>query len=208
MGAETDDDMGPLRRAAIEMRMREKKLLNRTLMDLEEHKTQLANLTYQISEVRRKEAERQRRIKEAREWKENVRKEAAVVPTVVDIPIDLGSGQSANFTVYEGDDSTAKATEFGEKYGLTKDGQAALISAAKKGIKEDKKHIIFTYAVFLDNGTKTTFRLRAGDNGTEEVLKFCAINNVSDAACDNVRYFLAPRLDARNEERDPCICAN
>ncbi len=187
----------PLRHQAILVRHRERILLMNSISKLERQLEQLSNMSYQITEVREREAERLRLKAERERFRENAVAEYHRRDAIVEFPIDLGKGRgSINFTIREGDSLEREAKRFGEANGLNGGGVRELVRMARGEAKRaNHPTVIFTHPVILANGTRVVFRLRQKDNGTEEVFKFCAVWNMTDPVCNFLRNNLAPHVE-------------
>ena len=156
----------------------------------------LKDLNYQITKVREQEKERKRLIQEKADFKENARKEFLIRQVLVNISVldDV----AMNFTVCEGDNVELLARSYIHAHGIGGTMKVEqLVDLAKQEIsKHPTRQIIFMFPIVLSNGTRTILRMRQQDDGTEEVMKFCAVHNMTDRVCDWMRSNLATHVEA------------
>merc|ERR1711968_372210 len=109
---------------------------------------------------------------------------------------------TATFIVREGDHLERSAKSFAEMHGLSSDRVNDIVKQARKNIQKGPptRQAIFMHPVILANGSRVLLRLRQQDNGTHEVLKFCAVHNMTDAYCDWMRGQLAPHVERHFQE--------
>ena len=213
---ENDDGggMGPLKRNAILIRARERRILSESLMILKKRKKLFHSMNFQISKVREQEMERKRLLKEKAEFKERARREFLARELLVNFHVKEAAPAAAtaaaaaaaaarNFTVREGDNMERNAIMFCKEYeadiGSEIEGLScaqSIVARAKLMLSATKtKQIIFMFPIILSNGTRTVLRMRQDDDGTEEVMKFCAVYNMTDQVCDWMRTKLAPHVE-------------
>ena len=193
--------MGPIKRNAILIRARERRILYESIFLLNQRKRNLKQLSYQITEVREKEQERKRLLEEKARFKERAVEEflsrnVLINMSVVEVSDKNSAITNTNFTVCEGDNLELLARTFVNKHGNGQIDTPTLVSRAKKELlKSPTKQIIFMFPVVLSNGTRTILRMRQQDDGTEEVMKFCAVHNMTDRICDWMRSNLATHVE-------------
>ena len=234
-------DFGPIRRAAILVRARERRILEGSINGLDTRLASLGNLSYQITEVREAEARRLAEIERRRRFKEDALREFLAREVVVEVEVRLsddddeenegdedvetinldgdgddssggdGSGDdeqvdaapsTATFTVREGDNLELSARDFVKAHGLDYSRVEGIVREARRNIQTGPptRQIIFIHPVILANGSRVLLRLRQQDNGTQEVLKFCAVHNMTDRYCDWMRSELAPYVERHFQE--------
>ena len=176
--ANSDDGIGkelsPTRRASVSLRKREKELIESVIDFLDTRRRNLDNITYQIDIVRKKEEDRKRRIAERKAWRERIFEELEKKP-LVEIPVDLGAGKKATYTVMEGDDIEKTAMAFGIENQLTYAGLDQIKAIAKQRIAAIPQHPIeFFMPVILADGVRVAIRVNRGrkrDSGSGQVLR-------------------------------------
>ncbi len=237
---EDSEDFGPIRRAAIIVRARERRILEGSIAGLDARLGALGNLSYQITEVREAENARLAEIERRRRFKEESLAEFLAREVVVQVEIKLrgdvsdededgdvetinldGDGDeeedekeavsdaeemmapsTAMFIVREGDHLERSAKAFAHTHGLDQSRVQGIIDTARRSIRNGPptRQIIFMHPIILANGSRVLLRLRQQDNGTEEVLKFCAVHNMTDRYCDWMRGALAPHVEKHFQE--------
>ena len=202
---ENDDGggMGPLKRNAVLIRARERRILRESLTILKKRKKLFHSLNFQISKVREQEMERKRLVKEKAEFKERARREFLARELLINFRVKEAATAARNFTVREGDNMERNAIMFCKEYEADIGGEIeglpcaqSIVARAKVMLSATKtKQIIFMFPIILSNGTRTVLRMRQEDDGTEEVMKFCAVYNMTDQVCDWMRTKLAPHVE-------------
>ena len=235
------DDFGPIRRAAIIVRARERRILEGGIAGLDARLASLGNLSYQITEVREAEHARLAEIERRRRFKEDALAEFLAREVVVQVEVRVrgedeeggedeedvetinldGDGEeeeqqqqeeeaeeaettplTATFIVREGDHLERSAKTFAHTHGLDAGRVQGIVDTARRSIQTGPptRQIIFMHPIILANGSRVLLRLRQQDNGTEEVLKFCAVHNMTDRYCDWMRGALAPHVETHFQE--------
>jgi hypothetical protein len=195
--------IGPIRRNAIIVRARERRILQESISKLNRSLKSLNNMNYQITKVREAEQERKRVIQEKLNFKENARKEFLIRDVIVNVTIN--SKLTSNFTIREGDNIEIEAIKYCKQYNpeLIKLNEKQMIpntivTHARESIRKNLqvKQIIFMFPIILSNGTRAILRMRQEDDGTKEVMKFCAVHNMTDRVCNWMRDRLSTHVES------------
>ena len=169
---------GPATRSAIILRIREKKMLKRALIDLEQWEASLGEFDYQLTaikkrreELRKEAAERDRiRTQAIREFKD---------PAVV-VSLSSGDADNATFMVHEGEDLNARLKEFG----LTHKLDSAKLSALKekawaRAAALPVKELSLWKPIIMQDSNLTVLSVRKGDTINFAVQVFIAVHNLT-----------------------------
>tara|TARA_B100000795_G_C22741188_1_gene415436 strand:+ start:423 stop:1178 length:756 start_codon:yes stop_codon:yes gene_type:complete len=200
-------DIGPIKRNAILIRARERRILQTSIYKLNQRRRSLLHFSYQITEVREKENKRLKLIEEKLNFKKKAVQEFLSRDVLINISViedlkdteDAKDHTVANFTVCEGDNLELLARAYVLQYGNEQNSidTNKLVTRVKNiFLKKPTKQIIFMFPIILSNGTRAILRMRQQDDGTEEVLKFCAVHNMTDRICDWMRSNLATHVEA------------
>jgi hypothetical protein len=205
-------DIGPIKRNAILIRARERRILQTSIYKLNQRRRSLLHFSYQITEVREKENKRLKLIEEKLNFKKKAVQEFLSRDVLINISViedlkdteDAKDHTVANFTVCEGDNLELLARAYVLQYGNKQNSidTNKLVTRVKNiFLKKPTKQIIFMFPIILSNGTRAILRMRQQDDGTEEVLKFCAVHNMTDRVCNWMRDRLSTHVEAHFKDQ-------
>ena len=173
----------PLTRAAVQLRVREKSLLDNAMKSMDDREENLGNLTFQL--VTR--MEQQLKFSQAKDdhvaYAKKLQEDFFARRTVINMPVKLGGGRSANLTVYEGEDLAARVKEFAAANKLAKKGAQMLEKMARGRIKPKTTPALLLNDAVITNGTRQLLMVPApavnvSANVTQSALEFCMIHGV------------------------------
>ena len=169
---------GPATRSAIILRIREKKLLKRALIDLEQWEALLQEFDYQLTAIKQR---REELHKEAAE-RDRIRKQAILEfkdPAVV-VSLSLGDADNTTLTVREGEDLNARLKQFG----FTHKVDSAQLSALKEkawalAAALPVKELSLWKPIIMHDSNLTVLSVRKGDTINFAVQVFIAVHNLT-----------------------------
>merc|ERR1711871_363753 len=170
----------PRKASAVLVRLREKRILDNALTELDEREERLKNnnITLQCADIKRERDEAAAKEKEMKEFAERVRAKAKIKKVVTQLPVNLG-GKKFNITVVEGEGLKEKVALVARNYSLTKASITAIENDLMKNVKPERK-LLLALPVVDPAGIKQMLAIREGDNATNVAKAFCIEHNITD----------------------------
>jgi hypothetical protein len=170
----------PRKASAVLVRLREKRILDNALIELDDREERLNNnnITLQCAEIKRERDEAAAKEKEMKAFAERVRAKAKIKKVVTQLPVDLG-GKKFNITVVEGEGLKEKVAQVARNYSLTQASITAIENGLMKNVKPERK-LLLALPVVDPAGIKQTLAIREGDNATVVAKAFCIEHNITD----------------------------
>ena len=191
--------MGHVRKAAIQLRLREKDILKGGLEFLEEYSTELnseAEVEYQLESKAKERAESDEREIEHARFLEEVRARSEENNRLLaTVNVDLSGNKKANLTLHSGQDIAAVVQAFCQTHAVPLSYADKLVNALKDKIPRER-HLSLLLGVVNPLGHRNVMALYQDANVTVEVAAFCARYNVtSRKSCQGVEERVRSRVE-------------
>ncbi|UPQ97351.1 Rubisco LSMT substrate-binding domain-containing protein [Chloropicon primus] len=202
------DDLSAKKRFAVTLRLREKELLQSALAFLEDEIEGLEGKDpdfFQVAALLLQEEEKQRRLEDLQqklgEERERLSKKAEIVSVTINVQKagEPDSVESANLTIYEGDDLGDRVREFGDKHALDQVARKRLEMHVKNNIPP-REPIVALLQTITQHGSLEPLGLARGENATDKVERFLLTQGVLEESEDKFKT-LAQELEEKLRSR-------
>ena len=200
---EGEGSIGEVMRGAVRLRIREKELLESTLVFLDEHEEACQNglVAFQLEDKAKERIDSDAREAARLEFQKQIRDAAASrreLPLAV-VSVDFGEGRKENLELLEGQDVGFVVKAFCQQYGLdVASNYGSLVGALKERVASSPSvsPLLLMLGVIVPSGHRKILSILQGANVSFEVGVFCALWNISSAvSCSD----LEARVRARAE---------
>lgn len=172
--------LGRVRRAAVQLRSREKALLHGGLLFLDRHEQALLDgrLSFQLEGAAAERQESQQREAAHAVFLDTVRRRAGDTRPLADVSVDLGGDKKANLTLRAGQDISAVLASFMQAHGVPASFDGALRTALLQAVPQPPP-LELLLGVVTPLGERHVLALAQGANATVETGVFCAKYNIT-----------------------------
>jgi hypothetical protein len=202
--ATMSESEGPILRAAVTLRLREKDLLLSALDFLEEHEMRVKNgsVYFQLEEKAKEREQATIREEEHKKYLEEIQKRVDIRLPVAQLEVDMGPDKpKGNLTVEEGQDINVAVRVFCQGNNVGLNHFDTLLNALKARVINPRP-LLLLLGVVVPTGERHILAIPEGSNATIETGVFCAKYNVTKRqSCESIQGRVNERLDVSYNRR-------
>lgn len=186
---ESESGFGPAYLGAIQLRMREKELLLKTLEFLADHKNKTLNneVYFQLELKLRERVESNRRAEKRAAFLKAVKEKVSTSQALAIVPVELEEGAIANLTLWEGMDLRETVLQFSREHKIDS-ATTHQLEAKLRDQVESPPPLLLQTGIILKSGERKVLGIPENSNSSIEVGIFCMQNKIDDEEdCEKIQ---------------------